>query len=156
MERDHVSIAVEDAGWIGTEDDPTQPRVVIEVSAEAVETIRDRIEPDGTPLDAAEVDVALRLLESLDEDAGGVLGVSNRLTGEYILELNVGAASVIEFVRAARAYGEVAADDEGQYEIVIVLDGTPLVSYEKRTFLVYDDEGSLLRQQSLIPSGVEL
>jgi len=30
------------------------------------------------------------------------------------------------------------------------------MTYDKGTFLVYDDEGELLRSQSLIPSGVEL
>jgi hypothetical protein len=30
------------------------------------------------------------------------------------------------------------------------------VEYDKSTFLVYNDEGNLLRQHSLIPSGVEL
>jgi hypothetical protein len=30
------------------------------------------------------------------------------------------------------------------------------VEYEKSTFLVYNDQGDLLRTHSLIPSGVEL
>lgn len=119
--------------------------------------LRERLTgPDGDVLEARETDAALRLQGPLEDDTTGVVSVTNRITGEFILELNEDAEDVLQFIRAARGYGEDAADDEGRYEVAITLDGDPFVSYDKRTFLVYDDEGSLLRQHSLIPSGVEL
>lgn len=155
MERDKATITVDNVTWVEEGAEPVRPAITIDV-ANGGPAIRERLEADGTLLGADEVDVALRLQDSLAADTVGVLGVANRLTGEYILELNVSASTVVEFVRAARAYGETGADDEGEYEVALQLEGTPVVRYEKRTLLVYDEEGGLLRQHSLIPSGVEL
>ncbi|GAB3672208.1 DUF5793 family protein [Halopiger thermotolerans] len=121
--------------------------------------LRERLTgPEGDVLDADETDVALRLQEPLGNDTDGVVSVTNRVTGEFILELNEDADDVLQFIRAARGYGEDATEDEGRYTVEITLEDEdePFVTYDKRTFLVYDDEGSLLRQHSLIPSGVEL
>jgi len=83
----------------------------------------------------------------------GVVAVTNRFTGEFVLELNETAADVLPFVRAAR---ETADGDDASYRIEIDIEGDHLVTYDKETFLVYDHEGNLLRSESLIPSGVEL
>ncbi|QHS15977.1 DUF5793 family protein [Halopenitus persicus] len=115
--------------------------------------------PDGELLAADETDVAFRLRDSLEDapDAEGVVAVTNRVTGDFVLELNEEADDVRRFIRAAREYGRSAADDEeGRYRVEITVDGEELVTYDKRTFLVYDPDGNLLRGESLIPSGVEL
>ena len=39
---------------------------------------------------------------------------------------------------------------------VVAIEGEQLVEYEKGTFLVYDANGEFLREESLIPPGVEL
>jgi hypothetical protein len=85
-----------------------------------------------------------------------VVGVTNRVTGDFVLELNESTEDVFRFIRAAREYGRTADVDDGRYRVEISLDGDDLVAYEKQTFLVYDAEGNLLRSESLIPSGVEL
>jgi len=111
---------------------------------------------DGNRLTADMVDVAFRLTESIAEDpeAEGVVSVANRLTGDFIFETNEDADDVFQFIHAASEYGR-KTDSNGRYRIEIVVDGET-VTYDKGTFLVYDDEGDLLRGQSLIPSGVEL
>jgi hypothetical protein len=86
----------------------------------------------------------------------GVVGVTNRLTGDFILELNQEADDVLQFIRAAREYGRETDELDGRYRVDISIDGDHVVSYEKSTFLVYDVGGNLLRGRSLIPSGVEL
>lgn len=157
MRRDYFELDVSNLGWVDGDDDPEQPLVEIEFTG-PVDSLRDRLSGlDGNLLDANEVDVAFRLQEPLDDDesAPGVVGVTNRITGEFILELNESAADVLRFIRAARTYGE-AGDDDGCYEVVISSDGDELVTYEKRTFLVYDVDGEVLREESLIPSGIEL
>jgi hypothetical protein len=112
---------------------------------------------EGELLSASETDVAFRLTDPLDAaDASGVVGVTNRVTGDFVLELNESADDVFRFIRAAREYGRAETDDDGRYRVEISLDGEDLVVYEKRTFLVYDADGNLLRSESLIPSGVEL
>lgn len=112
---------------------------------------------DGDLLSASETDVAFRLQAPLDTpDSTGVVGVTNRTTGDFVLELNEDANDVLKFIRAAREYGRSGDDDDGRYRVELTVEGEPLVTYEKRTFLVYDADGGLLREKSLIPSGVEL
>ncbi|SEV98175.1 DUF5793 family protein [Natrinema salifodinae] len=155
MRREHFTLDVNNIDWVETDGEPEKPSVSIDFTGPAT-MLRERLTgPDGDVLDASETDTALRLQGPLEDDTPGVVSVTNRVTGEFILELNEDADDVLQFIRAARGYGETA-DDDGRYEVEITLDGEPFVSYDKRTFLVYDDEGNLLRQHSLIPSGVEL
>ena len=86
-------------------------------------------------------------------DPDGVLSVSNRLTGEFVLEANLAPDAVDSLVRAVKARN---ADDETRYRVRLTdADGKSTV-YDKGTLLVYDAAGSLLRGKSLIPNGVEL
>ncbi|SFS71217.1 hypothetical protein SAMN04488556_2390 [Halostagnicola kamekurae] len=158
MRREHFTLDVSNVDWVDTDSEPRKPEVSIEFTGPTTE-LRERLTgPDGTLLAADETDASLRLQSPLgsEDDVAGVVSVTNRITGEFILELNEEAADVLQFIQAARGYGEHTAEDDGRYEVEISIDGDPFVSYDKRTFLVYDDEGSLLRQHSLIPSGVEL
>lgn len=158
MRRDQFELTVEGVEWIDAEDaDPRRPVVHIETTdAGAAELLRTRLsDPEGAILDAGETDVTFRLLDDDIEQDHGVVSVTNRHTGEFVLEMNADADAVLQFIRAARRYGE-DVDTDGQYGVTITVDGEILVEYEKTTFLVYDSDGELLRNHSLIPSGVEL
>ncbi len=153
MRRDYFDLTVEGVG--DDADGPAAPLVRIDFHGPEG-LLRDRLTgTDDGLLDADGVDVAFRLREPLSEDtdADGVVGVTNRYTGDFILELNETAADVIPFIRAARDGTE---DDDARYRIEIDIEGERLVTYDLDTFLVYDHEGNLLRSESLIPSGVEL
>ncbi len=157
MRRDYFSLAIEDVEWLDGEGDPRKPRVVIDFDGPD-STLRTRLTGhDDVPLSADETDAAYRLRTPLDDpDAEGVVSLTNRVTGEFVLELNEDADTVMSFVRAARRYGEEEPDDDARYQIRVEIEGEEVVTYDKRTFLVYNDEGNLLRKHSLIPSGVEL
>lgn len=156
MRRDHFELDVDGVDWVDNGDDPEQPRVTIAFDGSA-DQLRDRLDADEGLLEAGETDVAFRLQESHEDnpDATGVIGITNRITGEFVLELNSRAGDVLRFVQAAREYGE-RADGESSFGVNIAVDDETLVTYEKDTFLVYDADGNLLRTESLIPSGVEL
>lgn len=156
MRREHFTLDVSNVDWVETDGEPAKPSVSIDFTGPATD-LRERLTgPDGEVLEDSETDAALRLQGSLDSDTDGVVSLANRNTGEFVLELNEEANDVLKFIRAARGYGEQEPDDEGRYEIEILLDGDEFVSYDKQTFLVYDEEGNLLRKHSLIPSGIEL
>jgi hypothetical protein len=156
MRRDYFTLEVSNVDWVEDDGDPAKPTVQIDFEGPAT-TLRERLTgTDDQLLDAAETDVAFRLQAPLDSDATGVVSVTNRITGDFILELNEDADDVLKFIRAARRYGEHDPDSDGRYEVSIRIDGDQLVTYDKRTFLVYNEEGNLLRNHSLIPSGVEL
>jgi hypothetical protein len=157
MRRDYFKLAVEQVDWVDTDADPAKPHVYIDFRGPEG-LLRERLTgTDGELLDTEETDVAFRLQSDheRDPDASGVVGVTNRHTGDFVLELNESAGDVLRFIRAAREYGR-ASDGDGRYRVEIEADGEPLVAYEKETFLVYDAGGNLLRRESLIPSGVEL
>lgn len=157
MRRDYFSLDVSNVAWVDEDGEPAEPAVTIDFEGPA-STLRERLTgPEGDLLDAPETDVAFRLLASVDDpDATGVVSVTNRVTGDFVLELNQEADDVIRFVRAAREFGKHAGGDDGHYSVTIRIDGEVVVAYEKDALLVYDPEGNLLREASLIPSGVEL
>lgn len=100
-----------------------------------------------------EIDTAFRLQNALDsEDATGVFSLTHRVTGEYLLEVNAEAETILDLVHAARD----ADEDTGSYHIRIERGDEEPIDHEMDALLVYDSEGDLLRGHSLIPSGVEL
>lgn len=157
MRRDYFELDVSNVDWVDDSGSPEKPTVVIDFAG-AADELRDRLTDNtGALLDAEGTDAGFRLTDDVDDpDASGVVSVTNRITGDFVLELNVDAEDVLQFVRAARRYGESTDDGDGRYRVEIRVDDEELVVYEKTTFLVYSSDGDLLRGHSLIPSGVEL
>ena len=162
MRRDYFDLTVEGVG----NDAGSQSPPLVRIDFHGPEDLlRERlsggesediiVETDDDLLAADQIDVAFRLREPLDEadEPEGVVGVTNRYTGDFILELNETATDVLPFIHAAR---DATDDGDARYRVEIDVDGERLVAYDKDTFLVYDQEGNLLRSESLIPSGVEL
>ena len=140
MRRDHFTVETDPAR------DP--PAVALTFDGPAG-TLAERLPDDNIPA-AEDVDVVLRLQGPVDDaETVGVLSLTRRLTGEYLLEVNAEAAGLLEVVSAAR-------EAENTYVVRTERPADEPVVYGKETLLVYDEEGSLLRQHSLIPSGVEL
>jgi len=159
MRRDYFDLAVE---GVGDDADARSPPLVRIDFHGPEELLRERLsggDSDGADdedlLGADQIDVAFRLREPLGEadDPEGVVGVTNRFTGDFVLELNETATDVLPFIHAAR---DATDDGDARYRVEIDVDGERLVAYDKDTFLVYDPAGNLLRGESLIPSGVEL
>ena len=156
MRREQFALDVRNIDWVETDGNPCQPLARITVTGKTAQLQARLQDVDGERLTADMVDVAYRLKASVEDDptAVGVVGVANRLTGDFIFETNEDADDVFQFIQAAREYGR-EANTPDRYRIEIVVDGET-ITFEKGTFLVYDDDGELLRSRSLIPSGVEL
>jgi hypothetical protein len=161
MRREDITLVVSDAEWPDSDDDSRQPALSFRLN-DTAETLAERLaSEDDERLGADEIDVTVRLHgDPESSDATGVVSLTNRITGEYVLECNTEATAVLDFARAARRYGE-DTDDDALYCVELcandVADGAASVAtYEKRTLLVYGESGELLREHSLIPSGVEI
>jgi hypothetical protein len=149
MRRDYFTL---DAAGVETDD---SGRPIVRITYEGpTEELESRLRRGGTPLDGDGVDITYRLQDPIRADApNGVFAIADRVTGEYVLELNADAETVFAVTEA------VADGDEnnGHYRVVIQTDGEDeLAAYDKSTLLVYDHNGELLRDRSLIPSGVEI
>lgn len=156
MRREQFSPDITNVAWLDDDDDPSKPTLTVGFDGSA-SSLRDRLlDTDGELLESEAIDVSFRLQGRHDDpEAAGVVALTSRHTGDYVLELNVDADEILTFVRAARRYGE-RRNDAGRYHVEIVIDDEPIVTYDKRTLLVYSRDGELLRQHSLIPSGVEI
>lgn len=156
MRREQFNLEFTHVAWINAGTDPEMPtlRVVFDGDESALDRrLRDTA---GNRLDAKSVDVTVRLQgESDDESARGVIAVTNRVTGDYVLECNVDPNEMLEFIVAGRRYGK-QTDGAARYRVAIGVPEKSLETYEKQTLLVYSEDGELLREQSLIPSGVEI
>ncbi|AFK18750.1 hypothetical protein E6P09_08210 [Haloferax mediterranei ATCC 33500] len=157
MRRDYFELDVRDVDWYEDSGDPHQPTVSIDFYGPPEELRARFTASGGEVLAAKELDVTFRLQGAIDDpDARGVVSVTDRLTGDYVLELNAHADDVLHFIGAAREYGRASDNIDGRYRVDVSIEGEHFATFEKSTFLVYDGDGTLLRGQSLIPSGVEL
>ena len=138
MRRDYFTLEVTNVDWVDSDEDPAKPTVTIDFDGPADE-LRERLTgPENELLDAEETDAAFRLRGPIDEEEStGVVSVTNRVTGDFILELNESAENVLRFITAARRYGKDRGEDDGRYDVIIRINGEELVTYEKDTFLVY-------------------
>ncbi|MFW6385420.1 MAG: DUF5793 family protein [Halodesulfurarchaeum sp.] len=156
MRRDYFTLEARNLDRIDDDADPELPTVRVDFQGPETDLRDGFTKPDGSLLDASETDVSFRLQADPDEDdAYGVVAVTNRVTGDFIFELNVVASDVFRFIQAARRFAE-ETDGTSRYRIELYLDGEEYVTYEKETFLVYNRGGNLVRSRSLIPGGVEL
>lgn len=147
MRRDYFTLNVDGV----SADESGAPAITISHEGPTAE-LESRLQRGGEPLDADEVDVAYRLRDPLDDSAPtGVLAIADRVTGEYILELNAEADAIFDVTDAVDD-----SDGDGHYRLVITTDDAELAAHEKSTLLVYDADGDLRRDRSLIPSGVEI
>lgn len=157
MRRDYFSVEIRntDSGDTGGQEGepPRQPTIDIAFDGPS-SALDDRLA--SAREDEPSIDVAYRLLEPTSEpDSEGVIGVTDRHTGDFLLEVNVDVEDVLEFVRAAREYGK-RTDGDDRYQVRVTREDSDVVRHDKSTFLVYNEEGNLARRHSLIPSGVEL
>jgi hypothetical protein len=156
MRRDYFTLDVRNVGGDEGPEEPGIPTVTIDFDGPDDQLTERLTDESGTVLEASDLDVSYRLHGPVDDpDTEGVVAVTNRVTGDFVLELNADAGDVTRFVDAARAYGK-DTDDGKRYRVEVTIGGESFATYEKSTLLVYDADGGLLRGHSLIPSGVEL
>lgn len=159
MRREHFDLNISNVDWLDSDGELQMPVLGIQYEGEA-STLRSELAPstesDDSSIEPRAIDITVRLHGSPnDHHPNGVVAVTDRVTGEYILELNVDAEAVLTFITAARRYGE-RTDGAARYAVHLVATDGEAAMLEKQTLLVYGDDGELLRQYSLIPSGVEI
>lgn len=148
MRRDYFTLDV-------TTGDETKPQITVGFDGPA-KSFEDRLTDEaGMTIDTEQLDVTYRLHDdALDAGGSGVLAVTDRITGDFVLECNADAGMIDQLVSAARENDDNNAD--GRYQFSVTVNDQEMLSCDRDIFLVYNTEGDLLRQHSLIPSGVEL
>lgn len=135
----------------------TKPQITVSFDGPS-EQFMEQLGADTGPapsLDSDRIDVSYRLHDdSMALGTSGVFAVTDRVTGDFILECNADAGTIDRLVTAAREHDDSTTD--GQYQFTLTVNEQEVLSCDRDLFLVYSTEGELLRQHSLIPSGVEL
>ena len=144
MRRDHFEVELS-----GVDESSNQP--VISITYDGPDgMLTDRLAAEDGTLDAADLDVTYRLTAGGDSGPTGVLSITDRLTGDFVLETNAEPDAIESLVEAA------SDGDEASYRLRLTDSEGKSTVYDKELLLVYDDGGSLRRGESLIPAGVEL
>lgn len=129
-------------------DTDESPRLTVSFAG-TPDVLRERLAEGGQAPDASDLDVSYRRTPA---DDPGVLGVAHRLTGEFAFEAPLASSDLHSLVAATSRREE----GDRRYQLRIEPgDGDPVV-FEKEALLVYDGDGNLDREHSLIPGGVEL
>lgn len=156
MRRGRLSVALTNVDWVESELPPEQPYLSITFDGpeeELKERFRKSKDSGYTPDD---LDFCYRIQQSSHPTvSGGVFSVSDRLTGEYLFEIDVSVKTIEKFVYAVRRYA-TTRDEETRYGVEIRVGNRPVAEFGKEIFLVYGSERTLLRHRSLIPDEIEI
>jgi len=156
MHSSRNGLQVSNVAWYERGEDPIQPILTVPYT-DSPSTLRGRLAtPDGSPLSAEQIDVTFRH-NSPPQDAHrhGILGISNNVTGDFILEYRTDPTPIQTLVQAARQYAKESQQDV-IYTLRVTTGAEEMTSYEKHILLVYDADGTLLKHHSLIPNDIEL
>lgn len=142
MRRDRIDVSIRDP-------EAAPPALAIDFDGPS-EQLSDRLAgPDGSGIAADDLDVTVRRTGG----DRGVLALSDRVTGAFVLETAVDVPALLEALGSVRDAEDPA---DRCYRVRVTDSDGKTVRFDKRTLLVYDEEGSLSRTESLIPGGVEL
>lgn len=155
MRRTDFAVTLDNTEWLDTGRQPESPQLVIQYDGSEIALAKRFLGTDGSGYTPDELDLFYR--EQVSDSpltSNGVLGVSDRITGEYLFEINTSTAVIEEFAYAIRQYAE-ASETPARYEVALWVEDSEVAVFTKETFLVYQPDGTLLRHQSLTPRSIE-
>ena len=136
--------------WAHSKGSPKVPALVVIFegrSLACIDRLREFSVDESLP---EQLDVLFRVnLE--DPDIPGVLGIGNRLTGDYLLEIEVDRTRIFRFVDVVHRY----ADETGrgvQYDLWISSGDGLVMDYALQVLQVYSYDGDIIRNRSILPT----
>jgi hypothetical protein len=155
MERDQFHVETATVEESATDSPPEQPVLRIHFDGPRDHLRQELSERLRDDLTAKAIDVSFRHLPTDEEPAEGILALSDRVTGRFILEVKTAVDPVREFVQTVRESAN-RTGNEARYRVEIRADTETVTTFEKDLLVVYEPSGTLIRDASLIPTGIEL
>lgn len=154
--ENQVTVDLTDTQWLDNDNVPTTPRLRLHLSMPE-EVLADRFRnPAGSAYRPEDLDVYFRECSSTRATVStGVLTVSDRLTGDLLIEGTISSTVIERLVYAVHQRADRASDPP-TYVVELVVHGDDVAAFEKQALLVYDSDGNLLRERSVIPTHIEL
>lgn len=154
MHRTECTVNTTNLDWEqAQENSPERPTVIIPVSipSDAFEEHLRRGDDELLPAD--DIDVTFRYQTQTETMPGtGVLAVTDNVTGEFIVEANTNPALIDEIVETSKAYAHTTDDEP--FKIRLSCNDRGSYEFIQNLLLVFDRDGDLLRDKSLIPNDV--
>lgn len=150
-----MTLTLTNVDWLQDESVPCLPCLQVQIDIPEEMSIERLRGPDGEYYESDDVDVFYRHQPVEPPVESGVLSLADRLTGEYILEIPASPHLIEKAVYAVQEYG-THQEVNPQFETKIQIGDRQLASFSKETLLIYAIDDELLRDRSLIPSGIEI
>lgn len=155
MRRDKLSVELVNA-HSPERSEPKLPRFVVRFDGPETELASRFHNPADSVYTPEQLDVSFReQAPSNGSPSTGVFSVSDRLTGDYLFEVTASTGLIGAFSDAVRRYTE-ATEAAPRYEVALWAAETERAVFTKHTFLVFQQDGTLLRHHCVIPASVEL
>lgn len=156
MWRDQLSVGLKHTDGMTTGTSTEQPCIVIVFDGPMRKMVERLKHNDREGFSSADLEVHHRFQASEHpQGTSGVLAITDRVNGEYVLEVNTSTEFVEEFVSAMTEYMK-ETDTGPRYRVEARASGKRVASFETELFLVYEPGGQLLRSLSLVPDGIEI
>lgn len=139
--------------WAHSKGSPKVPDLVVVfegLSLSCIDRLREFSGDESLP---EQLDVLFRVNQD-DPNTPGVLGIGNRLTGDYLLEIEVDRTRIFSFVDVVHRYADTTGRDV-QYELWISSEDGLVVDYALQVLPVFSSDDGILRHRSVLPVWVD-
>lgn len=151
----HWKLSTDNTDWVNNADLPQVPILKITFDGSSSECLEHLSENSLIGRMPARADVTFRLQAEQDGlNVDGILGVANS-RGEYIVECEGHGGQVLEIVDVANQYAD-RLNDVGRYELWIEAKDGLIKRWVEVALILYSAEAEILREQSLIPPGLDI
>ncbi len=146
---------VDKTGWVKNDGEPKQPVVRLHFSGDRRQLVQILFANLRRAATSEDIELSFRVLPPRDGPQRGILSFSDQVTGAYLTEVELEARAVEALSKAVRAYATQTEHDSA-YQVEIRTPTSVVTVFETDLLAVYDTNGTLLRRQSLLPTGIGL
>jgi hypothetical protein len=155
MYRKQWTLSTDNTDWVNNADLPHIPLLKITFDGSISECHKHLSETSLVRQMPSTVAVTFRLQAEQDGlNVDGILGIANT-RGDYIIECEGHGGQVLEIVDVANQYAD-RLNDMGQYELWIEANDGLVKRWVEVALILYSAEGKVLREQCLIPPGLDI
>lgn len=154
-DRYTCTVQMKHANWDIESEPAIQPHLIVKTDAKLAD-LQDALflgsDDNVIPKD---IDVSCRVINKeveTDDSFDGRLSITNRVTGEYILEGTVAFQDMKDFAVRAKEYGQ--RTETIPYAVELQCADEETRQLPQRVFLMYNAEGDVIRELSVIPQDV--
>jgi len=155
MYENQWTLSTDNTDWVNDLGSPQIPVLKITFDGSSSECREHLSETSLVRRMPSTVDVTFRLQADQDGlNVDGILAVANT-RGDYIVECEGHSGQILEIVDVANQYAD-RLNDMGHYELCIEANDGLVKRWIEVALILYSAKAEVLREQSLIPPGLDI